>query len=47
MNLAAAGILLNISAQAEARVSGVSRSRLVADYRRAARRPRPAWEALR
>jgi len=46
MNLAAAGILLNISAQAEARVPGTARSRILIRTG-LPRRPKPAWEALR
>jgi hypothetical protein len=45
MNLAAAGILVNISAQAEA-AAGRTRSRVMPPTG-FPRRPKPAWEALR
>jgi cell division protein FtsW len=53
MNLVAAGILVNVSAQADARVPGLLRSGLsgralwAARPRRHGRRGGPAWEALR
>jgi cell division protein FtsW len=45
MNLAVAGILVNISAQADARGAALPRRRAAAPFARRGRRP--AWEALR
>ena len=47
MNLAVAGILVNISAQADARGAALPRPRAMPRFARRGRRPQPAWEALR